>query len=199
MDKFDHLNDASLNEYLDAALDSQQRQMLEAHLQECQACAARLAELRLVFAALQMLPDEALEHDLTPGVMRAIAGARPGTAALPYSLKLGFAAQALLALVLLAAFWPVIASQVSLSLAAWAGGWTGLLAADEFNQWLLEWQQAGLQIENWLEQTAQAWQRTLFEPIVMQIPLATLVILMILAGAAWWIANRLLLRSRRLN
>ncbi|MBN2547604.1 MAG: zf-HC2 domain-containing protein [Anaerolineales bacterium] len=199
MDKFEHLTDACLNEYLDAALDSQQRQMLEAHLQECQTCADRLAELRLVFAALQRLPDEPLEHDLTPNVLRAIGGARLGTAALPYSLKLGFAAQALLALVLLAVFWPVIASQVSLSLAAWAGGWTGLLAPVEFQQGLLEWQQLILQAESWLEQTTQAWQRVLAEPIVMQTPLATLVILMILAGAAWWAANWLLLRSRRLS
>ena len=64
-----HLDDFTLNEYLDHALDESVRAEAEAHLQTCIACRAKLEEFRAFFAELDNLPEAPLERDLTPGIL----------------------------------------------------------------------------------------------------------------------------------
>ena len=63
------LRDERLNEYLDGALPPGEAAALRAHLAGCPDCAARLAGLARVFAALSDLPDEAPSRDLSAGVL----------------------------------------------------------------------------------------------------------------------------------
>ena len=67
-----HLTDETLNEYLDDALTNPARTEAETHLRNCADCAARLAELSLVFSALASLPDFELERDLSASVVRRL-------------------------------------------------------------------------------------------------------------------------------
>ena len=64
-----HLDDFTLNEYLDFALDESARAEAATHLQACADCRARLEELQMLFTELEDLPEAHLEHDLTPGIL----------------------------------------------------------------------------------------------------------------------------------
>lgn len=106
-----HLDDATLNEYLDDVLDAPARAATQAHLDGCPACAARLESLRTLFTTLDALPEAPLARDLSAEVLRQLPRrAAPG---LRPAWRWVFAAEALLALVLLAiaapfasAWWP---------------------------------------------------------------------------------------------
>lgn len=64
-----HLDDITLNEYLDHTLDESAHTEAESHLYTCADCRARLADLRMLFADLDKLPEVPLEHDLSPTVL----------------------------------------------------------------------------------------------------------------------------------
>jgi len=61
-----------LSEYLDDELDQPQRIALEAHLTECAACTAALADLRRVVARAHALDDRPPATDLWPGIATRI-------------------------------------------------------------------------------------------------------------------------------
>lgn len=104
-----HLDDVLLNEYLDVALEPSAQTEVEAHLAHCPECAARLTELRMLFADLEALPDLRLERDLTPAVL-AVARRRSQPQPLTASPLLGlvFALQAVVAISLLALAAPFV-------------------------------------------------------------------------------------------
>lgn len=79
-----HLSDETLNELLDEALAPEPRAAAERHLAGCADCAARLADLRVLFAGLAALPEEGLETDLAP---RVIARLRPRSSVLPRPVR----------------------------------------------------------------------------------------------------------------
>ncbi len=91
-----HPTDSQINEYLDQALDESTRLVVEAHLQTCTECRARLAGYRFVFDKLSELPDIHLAGDLSAGVMARLTQ-KPS-----YFRTRGFAAQLGAALGLLA-------------------------------------------------------------------------------------------------
>lgn len=92
-----HINDHTLNEYLDGALAPAERARAEAHLAACAECQRRLAGLRAVFTAIESLPNAPLERDLSRAVLAAL---RPRSALLPPIVRWAFVAQAVLAMVL---------------------------------------------------------------------------------------------------
>ena len=57
-----------LSEYIDEDLTAADRQSVEAHLTECEACRATVAELRRVVARAANLKDSAPVNDLWPGI-----------------------------------------------------------------------------------------------------------------------------------
>src|SRR5688572_17009003 len=104
-----HLDDVLLNEYLDAALAPATRTEVETHLAHCPDCAARLMDLRALFADLEALPDLRLERDLTPTVL-AVLHRRSQPQPLTASPILGliFALQAVFAISLLGLAAPLV-------------------------------------------------------------------------------------------
>src|SRR5262245_40791924 len=66
-----------LSDYLDDELTSAERQAVEAHLQECEDCAATLADLRRTAGAAAALRETPPSADLWPGIAaRSTAGPR---------------------------------------------------------------------------------------------------------------------------
>mgnify|MGYP003565300956 CR=1 FL=1 len=72
-----HLDEITLNEYLDDILDEPKRYAADLHLQSCAACRAILDELRSVFAEFDALPEVQLERDLTPSVLARLPQKNP--------------------------------------------------------------------------------------------------------------------------
>ena len=64
-----HLSEETLNEYLDQALVPKLHAETKAHLAACPDCTLRLANLRALFAELDVLPDLPLEVDFTPAIL----------------------------------------------------------------------------------------------------------------------------------
>jgi hypothetical protein len=74
-----------LSEYIDGDLTSEERDQISAHLEECQECAAMLAELRRVVGRAQALDDRPPKSDLWPGIAASI-GATPPTRTEPVTV-----------------------------------------------------------------------------------------------------------------
>jgi anti-sigma factor RsiW len=69
-----------LSEYLDGELPSDERTALEAHLRQCTACGAVLADLKRIVTRARGLEDRLPEQDLWPGIAARIGldtGERP--------------------------------------------------------------------------------------------------------------------------
>jgi hypothetical protein len=101
-----HLDDDTLNAYLDETLPAAAYAEATAHLQACTACASRLNSLTALFTSLETLPDLPLARDLSPLVVAAI---RPKPILRPVispTMRLAFAFQLLLAIGALAAAIP---------------------------------------------------------------------------------------------
>lgn len=72
-----HLDDFTLNEYLDHALDERARRAAAAHLGGCPACRAKLDAFQSVFTELDALPETHLEHDLAPAILARLPRKTP--------------------------------------------------------------------------------------------------------------------------
>lgn len=92
-----HLTDEILNEYLDGELNAAQRIEADAHLADCTECAARLANLRVLFNEIASLPDLELPRDLSASVLQKVTP--PPTAMTPSWIPALILLQALLALI----------------------------------------------------------------------------------------------------
>ena len=108
-----HLSDATLNEYLDAALSPAAAAAAETHLGACAGCAARLAGLRALFESLEALPETSLHRDLVPGVLSTLPRPPKPAARRRVWLPWALGAQALGAALAFWLAWPF--------LAGWAG------------------------------------------------------------------------------
>ena len=110
-----HLDETRLNEYVDGELDDAAQAEVVAHVASCATCAARLAELRVLFGDLAALPDEPLAVDLAPAVLARL----PRRARAPaWAPRLALAAQALAAVVAFVLLWPWLAATLQASGAA---------------------------------------------------------------------------------
>jgi hypothetical protein len=72
-----HLDEITLNEYLDHALDKSECDAADLHLQTCHSCRAKLSELQAVFEELDALPEVQLEHDLAPTILARLSQKMP--------------------------------------------------------------------------------------------------------------------------
>ncbi len=103
-----HLEEWSLQEYLDDVLVDDSRQRLEMHLAECDDCAAKFASLKSLYSEMARLPDEPLAHDLSARVIRSLTlkeGRKP-------TLHRVLAAQLIAAIIVLLAIWPRISLEL---------------------------------------------------------------------------------------
>ncbi len=67
-----HLDETLLNEYVDQALDENERQAVETHLAGCADCRERVEKLGTLFHALETLVEVPLVNDLSVPVMEQI-------------------------------------------------------------------------------------------------------------------------------
>ena len=72
-----HLDDFTLNEYLDHAMEESVCAEAESHLKTCADCRARFEELQMLFIELDDLPETYLAHDLTPGILARLLRKEP--------------------------------------------------------------------------------------------------------------------------
>jgi predicted anti-sigma-YlaC factor YlaD len=98
-----HLSEETLNEYLDNALAPSAHAAADAHLAACAACMAELKTLRSLFAAIESLPEAALERDISAAVVARL-GQRAGV---PRVIRWALAGQALAVAVILLLAWPL--------------------------------------------------------------------------------------------
>ncbi len=124
-----HLTESTLNEYLDEALDQSARRAVEAHLDACPRCRARLDDLRLVFYSLSLLSEKPLAHDLTPRILDRLPGPT-----LPLGWKLALAIQAGVAMGLLGAIGQVMMGflRPMMDTRLLVGGWIDLFNGISF-------------------------------------------------------------------
>lgn len=101
-----HLNEETLNEYLDGALETVERAAAEAHLAACPQCSARLVELQTLFATLEALPAEPLTRDLSASVEAALTSPAPVRLSLPVRAVLLL--QVLIAIIVLTLSAPIL-------------------------------------------------------------------------------------------
>jgi hypothetical protein len=93
---------AKLSDYLDDELTPPERHAVEAHLQECEECAATLADLRRITGTAAALRDAPPHADLWPAIAERIA-AGPRAAAMPPRRRFAFTVPQLAAASLLLA------------------------------------------------------------------------------------------------
>lgn len=100
----EHIDDTTLNQYLDSTLDPPSHGAVGKHLAECQECQERLNELQILFVTLDNVPDVPLDIDLSE---RVVAQLRPEGQAqrIPRWLPLLLAIQATAAFFLLISAW----------------------------------------------------------------------------------------------
>lgn len=68
-----HLDNTTLNLYLDDALEAAARANADAHLASCRVCASELASLRALAASFDAWQAEPIPHDLSARVMQRVA------------------------------------------------------------------------------------------------------------------------------
>ncbi|MGH2522216.1 MAG: anti-sigma factor family protein [Anaerolineales bacterium] len=184
-----HFDDAALNEYLDFALPPARHAEVDAHLAACPECAARLAELRALFVALETLPDAPLERDLSRPVVAALRPQRAKTEPLAAPLfRLVFAAQAAAAVVLIGLSWPVLAANFQLAALSPLIAQVVRVAVSTANSTAGRWQ-AALDSAQRLIQAGPQWpQLPAFPAVGWGLCLAAVALL-------WLLGNGLLLRG----
>ena len=107
-DRKRHLDEWAIQEYLDDVLAIEDRERLEAHLAQCDDCAAKCASLKFLYAEMERLPDEPLTHDLSEMVICSIKLKEDRT---PY-LQRVLAAQLAAGIIVFFAIWPRISLEL---------------------------------------------------------------------------------------
>ena len=187
-----HLDEVTLNEYLDAALGPEQRTAVESHLAQCPDCTTRLLGLRALFTELETLPDTALRRDLSPAVITALRSQLPQSPDAVPALRAVFAVQALLALVLLglalptlmrATEWAVVTQLAGRVVADIAGAFTGITSELQ-----------ALQIS--LQRFMAASTEFLRQPPLPSLPMLNVGLCLAAVSLLWLVGNGLLLRRQ---
>lgn len=100
-----HLDDDTLNEYLDNNLEPSSRTAVDQHLEGCADCRRRADDLRLVFQALDSIQDIAISSDVSSEVMAQIQ--KPEAASrIPLWLAVLITFQVLVILLMAIVLWP---------------------------------------------------------------------------------------------
>lgn len=175
-----HIPDDLIFEYLDQALPAERHSEIHAHLESCSTCQQRLSEFSSLFDTLEDLPDQLLEHDLSPAVLTAIKR-KPGFSGI---------------------LWWLLAIQGALSL-----GLVGIIAPSirfPRNGEILVFEiiaELSTRINEWLISFSNIQQRvvqllTPGIPISLNISTQSMILLLLLASITWIIGNSILLRPQ---
>lgn len=175
-----HISDDLIFEYLDHALPAERHTKIHAHLDGCSTCQQRLSEFSSLFDTLENLPDQLLEHDLSPAVLTAIKK-EPGFSAIWWWLLV---IQGALSLGLIGFIAPSIRFPLN-----------GEIPVFEIMTRLISW------INEWMINLSSFQQRivqilTPGVPISLKISTQSMILLLLLASITWVIGNSILLRPQ---
>jgi len=184
-DRKNHLDEWSLQEYLDDVLAEDSRERLEVHLVECDDCATKFASLKHLYSEMERLPDEPLAHDLSARVIRSLTLKEDRKPHLHRVL----AAQLAAAIIVLLAIWP----RISLEL----GGRYSLVQLLEPLRKFAELSTQGiLLVREFLNWIYASWTTTLSMPTI-DWPITGLSLALAVGAMTllWLLGNGLLLRE----
>jgi hypothetical protein len=171
-----HLDDATLNEFLDRRLTRASLRQARDHLKSCAGCRTRLAALEDLTASLQALPEVRLSHDLVHPVL-----ARVRRRSAPRLLTWVTGLETLAGAALIATIWPrleaalatVAAQLVPPTLAPWAESLVGSWGSN-WAQWMADFRVMQVAADLWLRRltagSAMTW------PLVFTVGAAALVL-----------------------
>jgi len=206
LDEF-HIPEDDLNEYLDGLAGPAKRTALESHLQNCELCSARLAELRAVFQALDELPEAALERDFKPEILRAIGSLDTNIqtmlysshkkSAPPFATFMIFTAQVIGAVALSIFAAPSVASLIQrFALQQYIGQMEltlVILLQNRLASWHKSWQPVQAALESLKQALSQAGQL----PGWIQGSVLDVVVFLAVATLFWIVLNAWLLSKRK--
>jgi hypothetical protein len=186
-----HLNDLTLNAYLDFDLDLATRREADSHLAACPQCVSRLDTLQTLFDSLETLPELALETDLSARVVAALQPKRTPLSqpTLSPTARLAFALQAVGALVAVA-----IALPFAMQLAT---------TFDLNSTQSVQLPTANFQsLLSTLQSLIPAFDPNQFTTFTTQLPtfeITTLILCVVALTTLWFVGNGLLLRLNSPN
>jgi anti-sigma factor RsiW len=181
-----HLDDSTLNDYLDGLLTPAAHHQVAQHLANCPACSAQVAEFRALFAALEDLPLLAPQHDLAPAVVAAITSApivSPAPRILRRVLGLQLALVALLLLVVGQSLSPTL-TEMQLAATTW---W----ATVDFTPLWVQSHAIGTTFSVWLETVRGVDMAAIVA--LPTLPWTTVAALFVAVAVLWLAGNRWLL------
>ena len=129
-----HIDEFTLNEYADNALSDEQQAEVEAHLHECAACRAELAELQQLFFTLNNVTEAPFTVDVSVAVESQIEQEAVNSEQWSVNSGLLLVFEVVVAGVLLFLLWPTVQEWLML-----ARGWQGQLAIDFAVPKLVSW------------------------------------------------------------
>lgn len=182
----EHLDDDTLNEFIDSNLDPSSRKAVDRHLKECADCRRRVEDIWLVFRALDSVQEITIASDVSTIVMAQIQEKEPA-GRIPVWLAALIFFQVIVILIMTFVLWPS------------AGNW--LIQASQSLPKTL----SGLPVENIMNQPADMF-RTLTSTLVsaagsIESPLflsaGQWTLMISLALIIWLVGNSVLLRGER--
>lgn len=189
----DHIDELTLNEYLDESLPEVTRQAVEAHLAMCGACQAELADLQQLFFALDSVTDAPLSTDLSVAVEAQIK--KEPVASEQFSVNswplLIF--ELVAAGVLLFLLWPTVQEWLLL-----ARGWPVQVAADVTWPQPVSWAEMSTRMAT-LISSVQAGFDSFQTASLIELATMQWVFLLGAALVIWLVGNRLLFTFPRQN
>lgn len=188
-----HIDDALLNEYLDAVLAPDRRAEVEAHLAQCSDCAARLSDLRSLFAALEAMPDAPLARDLSVAVIAAFRRPRLQNPVAHPALRIALAVQAFAALVLLGAAAPFVVRAPQWVAASQFGERATSAIATAVTGFTSEWLAAPAAAQRTMSESFEMLRRLTLPPL----PWQNVGLCLSAVALLWLLGNGLLLRPPR--
>jgi len=123
-----HLDEATLNEYLDDSLETATKEEVARHLRICDECQARLVELQHIFTALAAVDDVPISNDISTQIITQL-NYEVGARRLPDGLYLALAIQIGLIAVLFLVLWPNTQTYIPEISQPLLDGWFALSAA----------------------------------------------------------------------
>ena len=179
-----HIDEFTLNEYVDNALSDKQRADVETHLQQCADCQAELAALEQLFLTLENSVDVPLTVDVAAAVAAQIEQEKAvGSERWSVNSGLLLVLESVAAGILLFLLWPTVQEWLML-----ARSWQDQFAADFAALKLVSWVEITAVFATPLQAISHQLQSTSFSE------LATLQWGMLLGIALiiWLVGNRLL-------
>jgi len=129
-----HIDEFTLNEYVDNAMSDEQRAEVEAHLNKCADCQAELAELQQLFFALDNVTEAPFTVDVSVAVKSQIEQEAVNSKQWSVNSGLLLVFEIVAAGVLLFFLWPTVQEWLIL-----ARGWQGQFAVDFALPKLVTW------------------------------------------------------------